>query len=130
MSPGRTPNPDPDAEAHQRRHATAKAKKLLREGMVRLQAALDDKFIIDETPLEARDAMQLVAEAMHAALQQLDAAREQALELIGAGEKSRTPDLRITNALLYQLSYTGAVTPGIVAARRGHNGLAPVPFRE
>ena len=25
----------------------------------------------------------------------------------GAGEESRTPDLRITNALLYQLSYTG-----------------------
>jgi hypothetical protein len=24
----------------------------------------------------------------------------------GAGERSRTPDLRITNALLYQLSYT------------------------
>ena len=33
--------------------------------------------------------------------------RSQALVLIGAGEKSRTPDLRITNALLYQLSYTG-----------------------
>jgi hypothetical protein len=29
--------------------------------------------------------------------------------LDGAGEKSRTPDLRITNALLYQLSYTGAL---------------------
>ncbi len=29
------------------------------------------------------------------------------LDSIGAGEKSRTPDLRITNALLYQLSYTG-----------------------
>ena len=28
----------------------------------------------------------------------------------GAGEKSRTPDLRITNALLYQLSYTGVVS--------------------
>jgi hypothetical protein len=27
--------------------------------------------------------------------------------LSGAGEESRTPDLRITNALLYQLSYTG-----------------------
>ena len=26
---------------------------------------------------------------------------------IGAGEESRTPDLRITNALLYQLSYAG-----------------------
>ena len=26
---------------------------------------------------------------------------------IGAGERSRTSDLRITNALLYQLSYTG-----------------------
>ncbi len=26
---------------------------------------------------------------------------------LGAGEESRTPDLRITNALLYQLSYTG-----------------------
>ena len=25
----------------------------------------------------------------------------------GAGEEIRTPDLRITNALLYQLSYTG-----------------------
>jgi hypothetical protein len=31
----------------------------------------------------------------------------QAIDFIGAGEKSRTPDLRITNALLYQLSYTG-----------------------
>jgi hypothetical protein len=29
------------------------------------------------------------------------------LVFVGAGEKSRTPDLRITNALLYQLSYTG-----------------------
>jgi hypothetical protein len=29
------------------------------------------------------------------------------LASLGAGEKSRTPDLRITNALLYQLSYTG-----------------------
>ena len=28
---------------------------------------------------------------------------------IGAGEEIRTPDLRITNALLYQLSYTGAI---------------------
>ena len=25
----------------------------------------------------------------------------------GAGKRSRTPDLRITNALLYQLSYSG-----------------------
>ncbi|EBA51427.1 hypothetical protein BURPS305_7706 [Burkholderia pseudomallei 305] len=30
-----------------------------------------------------------------------------ALESVGAGEKTRTSDLRITNALLYQLSYTG-----------------------
>ncbi len=28
---------------------------------------------------------------------------------IGAGEMNRTPDLRITNALLYQLSYTGTL---------------------
>ena len=27
----------------------------------------------------------------------------------GAGDRSRTYDLRITNALLYQLSYTGTV---------------------
>ena len=26
---------------------------------------------------------------------------------LGADERSRTPDLRITNALLYQLSYIG-----------------------
>ena len=30
----------------------------------------------------------------------------------GAGEKSRTPDLRITNALLYQLSYAGVAAAG------------------
>ena len=36
----------------------------------------------------------------------------------GAGEKSRTPDLRITNALLYQLSYAG-VAAGVAAAREG-----------
>ena len=29
---------------------------------------------------------------------------------IGAGERSRTYDLRITNALLYQLSYTGTLS--------------------
>jgi allantoin racemase len=29
------------------------------------------------------------------------------LEFFGAGKRSRTPDLRITNALLYQLSYSG-----------------------
>jgi hypothetical protein len=28
----------------------------------------------------------------------------------GAGKRSRTSDLRITNALLYQLSYSGTVT--------------------
>ena len=28
--------------------------------------------------------------------------------IYGAGEETRTPDLRITNALLYQLSYTSA----------------------
>ena len=35
--------------------------------------------------------------------------REGGLLESGAGEESRTPDLRITNALLYQLSYTGLV---------------------
>ncbi len=29
------------------------------------------------------------------------------LDVHGAGEGTRTPDPRITNALLYQLSYTG-----------------------
>ena len=33
------------------------------------------------------------------------------LVVLGAGEKSRTPDLRITNALLYQLSYAGLPLP-------------------
>ena len=31
----------------------------------------------------------------------------QPLDFIGADERNRTVDLRITNALLYQLSYTG-----------------------
>src|SRR5258708_1609438 len=33
----------------------------------------------------------------------------QGVAACGAGEESRTPDLRITNALLYQLSYTGVL---------------------
>ena len=35
----------------------------------------------------------------------------------GAGEKSRTPDLRITNALLYQLSYAGVAAEALSRAR-------------
>ena len=35
-----------------------------------------------------------------------------ALSDSGAGDRSRTYDLRITNALLYQLSYTGK-EPGL-----------------
>ena len=31
------------------------------------------------------------------------------MDLIGAAEGTRTPDPRITNAMLYQLSYCGAV---------------------
>ena len=41
-------------------------------------------------------------------LEKLGPAHWRALVFAGAGEESRTPDLRITNALLYQLSYTGA----------------------
>jgi hypothetical protein len=29
------------------------------------------------------------------------------LDSVGAGKRNRTPDLRITNALLYRLSYSG-----------------------
>lgn len=36
-----------------------------------------------------------------------------ALQKTGAGERSRTLDLRITNALLYQLSYTGEKKRGL-----------------
>ena len=36
----------------------------------------------------------------------------------GAGKRSRTPDLRITNALLYLLSYAGEVTNERLCGRR------------
>jgi hypothetical protein len=49
-------------------------------------------------------------------------ARWRALMDIGAGEKSRTPDLRITNALLYQLSYTGAEARNYRGALRASLG--------
>jgi hypothetical protein len=32
------------------------------------------------------------------------------LKLGGAGKRNRTPDLRITNALLYRLSYSGVTS--------------------
>ena len=40
-------------------------------------------------------------------------------ELAGAGDRSRTYDLRITNALLYQLSYTGSQAGGLYARGPG-----------
>ena len=40
------------------------------------------------------------------------------LNLGGAGDRSRTYDLRITNALLYQLSYTGRCERDSNASRR------------
>jgi hypothetical protein len=36
------------------------------------------------------------------------------IDEIGAAEGIRTPDPRITNALLYQLSYRGAPTKGVL----------------
>ena len=46
------------------------------------------------------------------------------LVFTGAGERSRTPDLRITNALLYLLSYTG--TSGALSNFAGV-GSRPLP---
>lgn len=46
----------------------------------------------------------------------LDFIERQFLET-GAGEEIRTPDLRITNALLYQLSYTGNSQSSTVSNR-------------
>ena len=37
----------------------------------------------------------------------LTEAKPLSFQISGAGKRSRTPDLRITNALLYLLSYTG-----------------------
>ena len=46
----------------------------------------------------------------------------------GAGEKSRTPDLRITNALLYQLSYAGvAFGRPEACSRAAHSSRAGSP---
>lgn len=50
-----------------------------------------------------------------------------AFELDGAGNRSRTCDLRITNAPLYQLSYSGE--PRIVGSRRGRGQFGPCPCR-
>ena len=49
----------------------------------------------------------------------------------GAGKRSRTPDLRITNALLYQLSYSGNLlrflpTPLLLNWPLGDEG-SPIP---
>ena len=48
------------------------------------------------------------------------AKRGHAVDSIGAGEMNRTPDLLITNELLYRLSYTGNV--GAIVATGPSNG--------
>lgn len=45
----------------------------------------------------------------------------------GAGKRSRTPDLRITNALLYQLSYAGEERGLYNRARDRFNHYAAPP---
>ena len=40
-----------------------------------------------------------------------------AFEKVGAGRRTRTPDLLITNQLLYQLSYTGDSNSKLIIAR-------------
>ncbi len=111
MSPARTPNPDPDAEATQRRHVTAKAKKLLHEGMSRLQTALDDRFIIDETPLEVSAAMQLAADAIRAALHQLDAA--DSIGRLDAATPAGAPTRQQVQFLAYISEYVAANRAGV-----------------
>ena len=45
------------------------------------------------------------------------------IRVFGANEGNRTPDLLITNELLYQLSYTGLVKKLYQSSQRGHFGL-------
>jgi hypothetical protein len=111
MSPSRAPDPDPNAEAHQRRHSTAKARKLLREGMAQLQSVLDDRFIIDETPREATGAMQLAADAMYAALHQLDAA--DSIVRPGATAPAGAPTRQQVQFLAYISEYVAANRAGV-----------------
>ena len=56
----------------------------------------------------------------------------QVIEIIGAGTKSRTRDLLITNQLLYQLSYTGTAVflSGYVACTAGVGFGGPDSFVE
>lgn len=111
MSPARIRNPDPNAEARRRGDATAKAKKLLREGMARLQAVLDDEFIIGETPLEASGAMELAADAMHAALHLLDTADN--IGLPAAAPPAITPTRQQGQFLAYISEYVAGNRLGV-----------------
>lgn len=127
MSPARIPDPDPNAQARRRRQATAKAKRLLREGMARLQTVLDDRVITDETPLEASDAMQLAADAMHAALHQLDAAdridRPDAMTTAGAPTRQQGQFLAYISE--YVASNRAGVAPSHADLQRFFNLTPP-----
>ena len=46
------------------------------------------------------------------------------LDLFGAGKRSRTPDLRITNALLYQLSYAVPTENCVSGEALDHSGFS------
>ena len=48
----------------------------------------------------------------------------------GAGKRSRTPDLRITNALLYQLSYAGPTENHVFGEAPDHSGFFVARKRE
>lgn len=127
MSPARTPDPDPNDQARRRRQATAKAKTLLREGMAQLQTVLDDRVITGETPLEASVAMRLAADAIHAALHQLDAAdsidRPDATAAAGAPTRQQGQFLAYISE--YVASNRSGVAPSHADLQRFFNLTAP-----
>jgi hypothetical protein len=75
---------DPQKEDNSLRTANAEARTMLTEAVARLSAILDDKAIVEETPIEATTAMELAIETIDAAIATLKAVRP-------AGKRAAVP---------------------------------------
>ena len=64
---------DPQKENNDLRAANAEARTMLTEAAARLSAILDEKAIVEGTPIEATTAMELALEAIDAAVAKLKA---------------------------------------------------------
>jgi hypothetical protein len=117
---------DRQKENNDLRAANADARKLLTEASARLSAILDDKAIVEGSPIEATTAMELALEAIDAAVAKLKAATTTAKRpAVVPGNPTRQQGQFLAFIREYMLRNHAGVAPTHANFQRFFNLTAP-----